>query len=211
MMPIFDFLHKKDHALDVTDQRSIMVVGLGNPGREYRETRHNIGFLVIDRMAEKSGIKLTRVQSKAIIGSGFFGGIKVILVKPQTYMNLSGQAVSALARYYQIQLQDLIVAHDDVDLPFGTIRMRPGGGSAGQKGVASIIKLIGTQDFPRLRMGVGRPPGRMDAAAYVLQSFPKSEEQFLQGFLDRATDALTCFIQDGLEAAMNRFNQSDQD
>ena len=210
-MPIFDFLRKKDAVTENDDLRTIMIVGLGNPGREYRETRHNIGFMVVDRMAEKHGIKLTRVQNKAIVGSGYIDSCKVILVKPQTFMNLSGQAVSALVRFFKIQLQDLIVAHDDVDLPFGTVRMRPGGGSAGQKGVASIINLMGTQEFARLRMGVGRPPGRMDAAVYVLQSFSSADQEFLNSFLNRAVEALDCYIRDGLEAAMNRYNQSDQD
>ncbi len=210
-MPILDFLRKRETNDEIAGQKTVMIVGLGNPGREYRETRHNVGFMVVDRLADKHGIKLTRVQNKAIVGNGYIGGVKVILVKPQTYMNLSGQAVSALVRYYKIQLQDLIVAHDDVDLPFGVIRMRPGGGSAGQKGVASIIKLLGSQDFSRLRMGVGRPPGRMDAAAYVLQNFAAAEHEFLQNFLDRAVGAMDCFLQDGLEAAMNRFNQVDPD
>lgn len=209
-MPIFDFLHKKQQLAENAVTRTILIVGLGNPGREYRETRHNIGFMVVDRLAEKQGIKLTRVQNKAIIGSGFIAGTKVILVKPQTFMNLSGQAVSALVRFYKIQAQDLIVVHDDVDLPLGTIRMRPGGGSAGQKGIASIINMLGTQDFARLRMGVGRPPGRMDAAAYVLQSFPSSELELLQNFLNNAVDALICYVEDGLETAMNRFNQTEQ-
>lgn len=210
-MPIFDFLRKRETNEDVSGQKTVMIVGLGNPGRVYRDTRHNIGFMVVDRVAEKHGIKLTRVQNKAIIGSGYVGSVKIILVKPQTYMNLSGQAVSALVRFYKIQLEDLIVAHDDVDLPFGVIRMRPGGGSAGQKGVASIIKLVGSQDFARLRMGVGRPPGRMDAAAYVLQNFATTEHEFLQNFLNRAVDALNCFLQDGLETAMNRYNQTNQE
>lgn len=210
-MPILDFLHKKAKTAEDHTTRTIMIVGLGNPGREYRETRHNIGFMVVDRMAEKHGIKLSRVQNKAIIGSGIVAGAKVILVKPQTFMNISGQAVTALVRFYKIQQADLIVAHDDVDLPFGTIRMRPGGGSAGQKGIASIINLLGTQDFARLRMGVGRPPGRMDAAAYVLQSFHPSDQELLQNFLSKASDALTCYIVDGLETAMNRFNQAEQE
>lgn len=210
-MRIFDFLHKKDLMAADDGQRTVMIVGLGNPGRDYRETRHNIGFMVVDRMAVKHGLKLTRVQNKAIVGSGFVGPIKVILVKPQTFMNLSGQAVTALVRFYKIQPPDLIVAHDDVDLPFGTTRLRPGGGSAGQKGIASIINLMGTQDFARLRMGVGRPPGRMDAASYVLQSFHESEQEALPGFLNRAVDALDCYLEEGLEMAMNRFNQTDQD
>jgi PTH1 family peptidyl-tRNA hydrolase len=210
-MPIFEFSHKKQPSAEVGTTRTTMIVGLGNPGGEYRETRHNIGFMVVDRMAEKHGIKLSRVQNKAIIGSGIVAGVKIILVKPQTFMNLSGQAVNALVRFYKIQLPDLIVAHDDVDLPFGSIRMRPGGGSAGQKGIASIINLMGTQEFARLRMGVGRPPGRMDAAAYVLQSFPSSEQELLQDFLTKAANALTCYVEDGLETAMNRFNQAEQD
>jgi len=210
-MPVFDFLRKREINEDVSAQRTVMIVGLGNPGRVYRETRHNIGFMVVDRVAEKYSIKLTRVQNKAIIGSGNVGAVKIILVKPQTYMNLSGQAVSALVRFYKIQLEDLIVVHDDVDLPFGVIRMRPGGGSAGQKGVASIIKLVGSQDFARLRMGVGRPPGKMDAADYVLQNFATAEHEILHNFLNRAVEALDCFLRDGLETAMNRFNQVNQE
>lgn len=187
-------------------QTAFMIVGLGNPGREYRETRHNIGFMVVDTFAAKHEIKLAKVQNKAIVGIGKIGEIKVILVKPQTYMNLSGQAVSALVRFYKIPLSNMVVAHDDVDLPFGVIRMRPGGGSAGQKGINSIIERVGSQDFPRLRMGVGRPPGQMDAAAYVLQTFHKSEQEFLVEFLKRSADAVDCFIEYGLDTAMNRFN-----
>jgi len=194
-----------------TEPRTIMIVGLGNPGREYRETRHNIGFMVVDEFASHHGIKLTRVQNKAITGSGLVEDQKVILVKPQTFMNLSGQAVSALMRYYKVNREDLIVSHDDVDLPFGVIRMRPGGGSAGQKGVASIIELLGTQEFPRLRMGIGRPPGYKDAADYVLQSFSPQEKDELKNFLNKAVDALDCFIGNGLETAMNRFNNSGQE
>lgn len=209
-MPILDFFHKKSVEDTTTEQKTIMVVGLGNPGREYRETKHNIGFMAVDHLAAKYEIKLTRVQNKAITGSGIVGEIRVVLVKPQTFMNLSGQAVSSLVRFYKIPHENLIVAHDDVDLPFGTIRMRPGGGSAGQKGIASIISLLGTQDFARLRMGIGRPPGRMDAAAYVLQPFVQADKEYLESFLDRAADALDCYIQNGLETAMNRFNPSDQ-
>jgi PTH1 family peptidyl-tRNA hydrolase len=210
-MPILDFLRKKEVIETDTEQKTVLIVGLGNPGREYRETRHNIGFLVVDHFAEKQAIKLTRIQNKAIVGSGIVAGVKVILAKPQTYMNLSGQAVSALTRFYRVPLQHLIVAHDDVDLPFGALRMRPGGGSAGQKGVASIIKQMNTQEFPRLRMGIGRPPGRMNAAAYVLQSFSSAEKEMLSGLLDRAVEALETYLESDLEAAMNRFNQASQD
>lgn len=209
-MAVFDFLRKKPTEIPFEGQKTIMVVGLGNPGREYRDTRHNIGFMVVDHLAENYGIKLSRVQNKAIIGTGLRNDTRIILVKPQTFMNLSGQAVVSLVRFYKIPNSQLIVAHDDVDLPFGTIRMRPGGGSAGQKGIASIINLLGSQDFPRLRMGIGRPPGRMDAAAYVLQSFSEADKELLTAFLARAVDALDCFIQGDLETAMNRYNQVEQ-
>lgn len=188
-----------------------LIVGLGNPGREYRETRHNIGFMVADNFASRHEIQLSRVQNKAIFGIGRFASKKIILAKPQTYMNLSGQAVSALVRFYKIPIENLIIAHDDVDLPLGTIRMRPGGGSAGQKGIISIIERLGSQDFPRLRMGVGRPPGQMDAAAYVLEPFRKGEKDLLSEFLGRAADALECFIEYGLDTAMNRFNINNKD
>jgi len=167
--------------------------------------------MVVDEFASHHGIKLTRVQNKAITGSGLVEDQKVILVKPQTFMNLSGRSVSALMRYYKVNREDLIVSHDDVDLPFGVIRMRPGGGSAGQKGVASIIELLGTQEFPRLRMGIGRPPGYKDAADYVLQSFSPQEKDELKNFLNKAVEALDCFIGNGLETAMNRFNNSGQE
>jgi PTH1 family peptidyl-tRNA hydrolase len=169
-LTLIDHLINRESPVVGEPQAAFMIVGLGNPGREYRETRHNIGFMVVDTFAAKHEIKLSKVQNKAIVGIGKIGETKVILVKPQTYMNLSGQAVSALVRFYKIPLGNLVVAHDDVDLPFGVIRMRPGGGSAGQKGINSIIERVGSQDFPRLRMGVGRPPGQMDAAAYVLDT-----------------------------------------
>jgi peptidyl-tRNA hydrolase, PTH1 family len=187
-----------------------LVVGLGNPGREYRETRHNIGFMVIDRLAEATGCKLTKVQSKAIIGIGRIKDQKVILAKPQTYMNLSGQAVLGLMHFYKIETSHLIVAHDDVDLPFGQIRMRPGGGSAGQKGMGSIIEKLGSQEFARLRMGVGRPPGQMDAAAYVLQAFDRGDREFLPEFINRGAEAIQSFVIDGLDNAMNRYNPKQQ-
>ena len=210
-MPLIELFHQHSNPENGTESRTMMIVGLGNPGREYRETRHNIGFMVVDEFARQHGIKLTRVQNKAITGSGLVFAQRIILVKPQTFMNLSGQAVSALMRYYKVNREDLIVSHDDVDLPFGVIRMRPGGGSAGQKGVASIIEALGTQEFPRLRMGIGRPPGYKDAADYVLQSFSPQEKDELMNFLNKAVDALDCFVADGLETAMNRFNNSSQE
>ena len=183
-----------------------LIAGLGNPGREYRETRHNIGFMLIDRLSQAMAIPVGKVQSKALTGSGKFAGQRVILVKPQTYMNLSGQAISSLARFYKVPVGQILVAHDDLDLPLGTLRLRPGGGSGGQKGIASTIEQMGTADFPRMRMGIDRPPGQMDAAAYVLQSFNAKEQEFVTAVLDRAVKAVQVFIERGLETAMNQFN-----
>ena len=183
-----------------------LIIGLGNPGREYKETRHNAGFMVVDRLCQKWGVKPNRLQSRALITHTLVGEQKVILAKPQTFMNLSGQAVAALVRFYKVELGNLLVAHDDLDLPIGTLRLRPGGGSAGQKGLSSIIELLGTQEFPRLRVGVGRPPGRMDAADYVLQSFSKDEQETMQFVLGKAEDAVMSFLEQGITKAMNQFN-----
>lgn len=183
-----------------------LVVGLGNPGREYRDTRHNIGFMVIDQLCKEMGVSMTRVQSRALVAAGKLEGQKIVLAKPQTFMNLSGQAVSGLVRFYKVPLEQLIVAHDDLDLPLGTLRLRPGGGSAGQKGMESIIRQLSTQNFARLRMGIDRPPGQMDAAAYVLQHFTRAEQEVVGLVLDRAASAVRTFVRDGLNTAMNQFN-----
>jgi PTH1 family peptidyl-tRNA hydrolase len=183
-----------------------LLVGLGNPGREYRNNRHNIGFMSLDRLAGRLGITFSRLESKALITKTEYSGRRLVLAKPQTFMNLSGQAVGSLVRFYKIPLENLLVAYDDVDLPFGTIRLRPGGGSAGHRGMASIIERLGIQDFPRLRMGVGRPPGHMDAADYVLQDFSRSEVEALPVFLDIAADAMLMSVVKGLVIAMNQYN-----
>jgi PTH1 family peptidyl-tRNA hydrolase len=183
-----------------------LLVGLGNPGRQYANTRHNIGFLVIDRLAEKLDKGFSRVQLRSLVTDARYEGRRVLLAKPQTYMNESGVAVGALVKFFKVPLTNVLVAHDDVDLPFGTLRLRPGGGSAGQKGVASIQTRLGTQDFPRLRVGVGRPPGNKLAAAYVLEKFSRDEAEFLPPLLDRAAEAVLTFVIDGLEKAMTRYN-----
>jgi PTH1 family peptidyl-tRNA hydrolase len=183
-----------------------LVAGLGNPGREYAANRHNIGFMLVDRLAARLGASFSRLESKALVCKAEYQGRRMILAKPQTYMNLSGQAVGGLLNYYKVPLGNLLVAYDDVDLPLGTLRLRPGGGSAGQKGMQSIIERLGSQDFPRLRIGIDRPPGRMDAAAYVLQDFSRQQVEFLTPVLERAVDAVLVFVTQGLEAAMNQFN-----
>lgn len=185
-----------------------LIVGLGNPGREYRENRHNIGFMLIDRLAQRLGLTFSRTQSKALVTDGRFHEHKVILAKPQTYMNNSGQAVGGLVKFHKLPLVNLLVAYDDVDLPFGVLRIKPSGGSAGQKGMKSILQQLGTQDFPRLRLGIGRPPGRMQAAAYVLQDFDDPDE--LSIFLDRAADAVLAFVTDGIEQTMTIYNRSEE-
>lgn len=188
------------------DKATYLVVGLGNPGREFRANRHNVGFMAADRLAERLGTSFSRLESKALVAKADFDGYRLILAKPQTYMNLSGQAVAALVKFYKIPLENLIVVYDDVDLPFGILRLRPGGGSGGHKGMASIIERLGTQDFPRLRIGVDRPPGRMEAADYVLQDFNPNQVESLPFILDRAVEALLFYVSQGLTTAMNKYN-----
>lgn len=192
----------------MTADHSYLLIGLGNPGREYINTRHNIGFMLIDRLCVRLDARGMKLQSRAIVISTNFDERKIFLAKPQTYMNLSGQSVQGLLHFYKIPIENLLVAHDDLDLPFGTIRIRPAGGPGGQRGMASTIEKLGTKDFPRLRLGIGRPPGRMDATNYVLQKFSKDDSNALPEVLDRAADAALEFITSGLNAAMNKFNGS---
>jgi len=183
-----------------------LIVGLGNPGREYRENRHNVGFMLLDRLAEKLGVSFSRLEARALVTRADYLDRRLVLVKPQTYMNLSGQSVASLARFYKVPAENLLVAYDDVDLPLGTLRLRPAGGSAGQKGMQSIIETLGTQDFPRLRIGIDRPPGRMDAAAYVLRDFSRSQKELLPEVLERGVQAVLTVIREGLPKAMTLFN-----
>lgn len=202
-------LHRLLHRKTVDEGlTTFLIAGLGNPGREYRENRHNFGFMLVDRLCRHLLVSPGRVQSKALVATSQYAGHKIILAKPQTFMNLSGQAVGGLMRYYKIPIERLLLAYDDLDLPLGTIRLRPGGGSSGQKGVASTIQQLGTPHFARLRLGIGRPPGRMDPAAYVLQDFTQTERQLVEVVLDQAVKAVLVFIESGLDAAMNQFNGS---
>jgi PTH1 family peptidyl-tRNA hydrolase len=185
---------------------TFLIVGLGNPGREYRDNRHNVGFMMINALAVRLNLSFSRLQFKALVTSGEYRGNKFILAKPQTYMNLSDQAVVSLLNFYKLSLNNFLVANDDLDLPVGTIRIRPSGGSGGQKGINSIIENLGTQDFPRLRLGIGRPPGQMEAAGYVLQNFSKGEIGLVNEMLQRAVDAVLLFSESGLNAAMTKYN-----
>jgi PTH1 family peptidyl-tRNA hydrolase len=185
-----------------------LLIGLGNPGREYRDNRHNVGFMFIDRLAVRLDARGLKIQSKAVVTTAAYQERKLILAKPQTYMNLSGHSAQGLLNFYKVPVENMLVAHDDLDIPFGTIRIRPKGGPGGQKGMASTIEQLGTNGFPRLRIGIGRPPGRMDPAAYVLQNFSKEEMKILSEILDRAADAALEFVTNGVNMAMNKYNGS---
>jgi len=187
-------------------QGPFLIAGLGNPGREFEHNRHNVGFMLLNCLAEKLSHRFGKVQSKALVAQAIYEGERIILMKPQTYMNNSGTSVSSLVRFYKVPFNNLLVVYDDVDLPLGILRIRPSGGSAGQKGMQSIIERLGTDEFPRLRIGTGRPPGRKEAADYVLQDFPPQEIELLEETLDRAVEAVLAFIRDGLDRTMNLYN-----
>jgi PTH1 family peptidyl-tRNA hydrolase len=164
--------------------------------------------MVMDRLIVRLNAQGMKMQSKAIVTSATYEGRKLLLAKPQTYMNLSGQSIQGLAHFYKVPVENILIAFDDLDLPFGTLRLRPGGGAGGQKGLASAIENLGTKEIARLRLGIGRPPGRMDPADYVLQNFSRQEMKFLSEIVDRAADAALTFVVDGLDKAMNKYNGS---
>jgi PTH1 family peptidyl-tRNA hydrolase len=185
---------------------TFLIAGLGNPGREYRSNRHNLGFMLLDRLAERLAARFARMEMKALVTHASYEDNRLILVKPQTYMNLSGQAIGSLLQFYKIPNDRLMVVFDDIDLPWGMLRLRPAGGSAGQKGMQSIIERLGTQEFPRLRIGISRPPGRMEAGDYVLQDFSREETELLPAILERGVEAVLAFIKEGIVASMNQYN-----
>ncbi|HUR72334.1 MAG TPA: aminoacyl-tRNA hydrolase [Candidatus Limnocylindrales bacterium] len=186
-----------------------IVVGLGNPGNKYDATRHNIGFLFIDRVARQQGIVLDHYQCDALAGKGRVNETTLLLAKPQTFMNRSGVAVAALLQEQGASPADLIVVHDDLDLPFGRIRIRTNGGAGGHRGVMSIIEHLGNAAFCRLRLGIGRPPEDLEVIEYVLAPFNESELGDLTKLMDRATEALCCLLDKGAEAAMAIYNRVD--
>jgi len=190
--------------------RKALIAGLGNPGREYAANRHNVGFQCLDRLAARHRLHFGRVQSNALITSGRIGERGVVLAKPQAFMNVSGRPVAALARFYQVALTDLLVVYDDIDLPFGMLRLRMEGSAGGHNGMRSIIEHLGTQAFPRLRLGIGRPPGRRKAAGYVLENFSRAEAAEMEDTYARAVDAIETWLRDGIAAAMNLFNQKSE-
>ena len=191
-----------------------LIIGLGNPGRGYANNRHNVGFMCLNYFAKEQGIRFDKKRSKARIGTGEVADNEVVVAKPQTYMNLSGQSVYPLAKNFDIDRNDLIVIHDDLDLPPGKIRIRLGGGSAGHKGVNSIITELGGPDFIRIRIGIGRPNlirdspeiSEVDTIAYVLSDFTSEEKQIITQIIPRVNEALLCLLSEGLTQAMNKYN-----
>jgi PTH1 family peptidyl-tRNA hydrolase len=183
----------------------LLVVGLGNPGPNYARTRHNLGFVVADLLAERMGSKFkVHKRSGAEIITGRLGGASVVLAKPRTYMNESGRQVAPLAKFYSVPPSDIIVIHDELDLEFGRVRLKLGGGEGGHNGVRSVAAALGTKDFLRVRIGIGRPPGRKDPAAFVLENFTTAERPEVGAICEQAADAAELLIELGLEPAQNR-------
>jgi peptidyl-tRNA hydrolase, PTH1 family len=186
---------------------SKLVVGLGNPGKDYEHTAHNLGFLVIDRLAERSGIHVERRDCQAVVGQGMVAGQKVLLAKPQTFMNLSGQSVEGLLVKNEIPPRDLILVYDELDLPWQSLRIRPNGSAAGHRGVGSVIDCVGTQEFPRVRLGVHGGRREKDGAQIVLAQLKRARKQELDELLDYASQAVESIIAEGVEKSMAKFNR----
>jgi PTH1 family peptidyl-tRNA hydrolase len=188
-----------------------LVVGLGNPGPQYASHRHNVGAMVVGALARRLGVRLTGHRAGAAVAQGRIGepgpsGEAVVLAVPSSYMNTSGGPVAALARFYRVSPARLVVIHDDLDLPFGTIRLKRGGGEGGHNGLRSVSRALGTRDYLRVRVGIGRPPGRMDPADFVLRPFTAGERAELDLITDRAADAVETLITEGLDKAQLRFH-----
>ncbi len=188
-----------------------IIVGLGNPGDRYEGTRHNVGFQVIDKLSEQYRIPVTEKKHRALCGRGIIGGQKVMLMKPQTFMNLSGESVKSAAEYYQISHEELIVVYDDVSLNPGQLRIRAKGSAGGHNGIKNIIANLGSQEFPRVKVGIGEKPPRMDLADYVLSRFPGEEKKHMEEAFAEAADAVCAILEDGMDAAMNRYNMKKAD
>ena len=183
-----------------------LVVGLGNPGPRYAATRHNAGFLVVDLLAERVGGRFKAHKSRSDVLEGRLAGAPVVLAKPRSYMNESGAPVVAVARFFKIPIDRIVVVHDELDLPFGALRLKLGGGDGGHNGLRSVSAALGSKDYLRVRFGIGRPPGRMPVADFVLRDFSSAERKELDYFVDRAADAVECLVIEGLERAQGTYN-----
>ncbi|PWB78086.1 MAG: aminoacyl-tRNA hydrolase [Candidatus Methylomirabilota bacterium] len=181
-------------------------MGLGNPGPEYERSRHNVGFWVVDTLADRIGVALTRCRYRSLFARGLLHGSQVLLAKPVTFMNESGFSVSKWQAALHLEPGRIIVVHDDLDLPLAQLRVKVGGGFGGHRGIRSVIEAIGSADFLRVKVGIGRPQKGQDAAAHVLDPFDEREGEMIRGAVQRATDAVEALVQEGLEAAMNRYN-----
>lgn len=185
----------------------LLIVGLGNPGEEYRLTRHNIGFRCLDAIAARHGMSFSEKRAKALVAQGSIAGQRVALAKPQTFMNLSGESVVGLRQWYKLEPEhELLVIYDDLDLPFGTLRLRARGSAGTHNGMRSIVQLLGSQVFPRLRVGIDRVPPHWDAARYVLSRFSAGEESQIERVCAQASDAVEWIVREGVALAMNRVN-----
>lgn len=183
-----------------------LIVGLGNPGQRYADNRHNVGFQVVDRLAAASQLTFDERRNRTHLARGKLEEVNVAIAKPQTYMNLSGRAVGAIARFYKVPPERILIIHDDLDLPLGVLRLREQGGAGGHRGIASIIDHLKARDFPRLRIGIGRPPGRMAAEAYVLQDFGADQKPTMELAYEQAVQAIHAAVRDAFQGAMNEFN-----
>ena len=195
----------------MTDEAPFLVAGLGNPGKEYAGNRHNVGFLVADLLAARIGTKFgrhKRAQAEVAEGRLGFGGPRVVLVKPLTFMNLSGGPVASLAQFYKVPVENVVAVHDELDLPYGQIRAKRGGGEGGHNGLRSMSKSLGSKEYARVRFGIGRPPGRQDPADYVLSDFSAAERKELEFLVDRAADVTEAVVLEGVEWAQNKYHAS---
>jgi len=186
----------------------VVIAGLGNPGSKYSATKHNIGFLIVDLLAERHSIKVKRLKHKALIGEGLIAGKKVMLVKPQTYMNESGQSVRGVVEYYDVAIEDLVVVFDDVDLPLGTLRIRKKGSAGSHNGMRNIIYLLEDDRFPRFRIGIGADRGPVPLSNYVLSGFAEENVEEMRDAVIRCADALELMLSEGIDAAMLKYNVS---
>jgi PTH1 family peptidyl-tRNA hydrolase len=185
----------------------ILAVGLGNPGKAYSRSKHNLGFMVVDEVASRIGATLSKKGFAALYGEAVHEEKKLLLLKPQTYMNRSGQSVSQAAEFFKITAEEIIVVYDEMDLPLGNLKIRLGGGSAGHKGIESIIGHLGDDNFVRVRLGIGKPGEKSKAVSHVLSQFTKEENSIIEGMVNRAADAVLEVIANGVESAMNKFNK----
>ena len=188
------------------DTRTKLVVGLGNPGKDYERTRHNVGFDVIDRFAQLNHIPVTKRDYRSLAGDGRVGACRVYLLKPQTFMNLSGESIALFLRQKPLEVADILIVTDDIALPTGRLRMRPGGSAGGHNGLKSIIAHLHTNEFPRLRVGVGAPKDPSVQVDFVLGKFSKAEQPIVDEAVDRSVAAIEAWLADGIEPAMNKFN-----